>query len=142
MAIIKRSQTYTQTAITPTVYSDLTTSFNVHPQKMDLYVDVNEEAVKQSIKNILMTDRGERLFNPILGSSIRAVLFEDISPQSEHLLKAYVESAIENFEPRANLIDIVATPMPDDNAYSVTIVFSIINSTEPVVLELLFDRIR
>jgi phage baseplate assembly protein W len=142
MAIIKRSQVYTQRAVTPVAFSDVNTAFNFHPQKKDVYVDINEESVKQSIKNILLTNRGERLFNPILGSSVKAVLFEDISPQSEHLLKTYIETAIENFEPRANLIDVVATPMPDDNAYAVTIVFSIINSTEPVTLEFLLDRIR
>ena len=142
MAIIKRSQTYTQAAITSTVYSDLTTSLEVHPEKLDLYLEVNEEAVKRSIKNILLTDRGQRLFDPIFGSSIRSLLFENISPQTESALKSAIESAIENFEPRASLIDVIVQPMPDENAYAVTVAFGIINSPEPIVLELLLNRIR
>jgi phage baseplate assembly protein W len=142
MALIKRSQTYTQAAITSTVYSDLTTNLGVHPQKLDLYLEVNEEAVKRSITNILLTDRGERLFNPVFGSSIRGLLFENISPQTEAALKSAVENAIENFEPRASLIDVFVQPMPDENAYAVTVAFGIINSPEPIVLELLLNRIR
>lgn len=142
MAAIKRYQTFTQSGRVPEVYSDLTTSFTIHPNKLDLVVFTNEEAVKRSILNILFTDRGERLFNPTFGSNMRALLFENISPQTESAIKSYIESAIENEEPRAKLIDVVVAALPDENAYSATVIFSIINNSDPIILDFLLNRIR
>lgn len=105
-------------------------------------MDVNEEAVKQSIKNILLTNRGERLFNPTFGSDLRSILFENFSPQTESQLKEYIEMSVNNYEPRAALIDVVVQAIPDLNAYSATIVFSVINKAEPITLEFLLDRVR
>lgn len=142
MAVIKRSQTITQSSRVETVYSDFTTSFDIHPTKLDLVTTTNEEAVKRSIRNLLLTDRGERLFNPILGSDIRSLLFENFSPQTESSLRDYIETTINNYEPRANLIDVIVSAFPEANAYSVTVVFSVINKSEPIVLDILLNRIR
>lgn len=142
MAIIKRAQSFTQTSRTEEVYADVTSSFAFHPTKLDLLMDVNEEAVKQSIKNILLTNRGERLFNPTFGSDLRSILFENFSPQTESQLKEYIEMSVNNYEPRAALIDVVVQAIPDLNAYSATIVFSVINKAEPITLEFLLDRVR
>jgi uncharacterized protein len=142
MAAIKRSQTFTQAGRASAIYSDLTTSFAIHPNKLDVLVYTDEEAVKRSILNILLTNRGERLFNPTLGSNIQALLFENISPQTESAIKSYIETAIENEEPRAQLIDVVVAALPDENAYAATVVFSIINNSDPIILDFLLNRIR
>lgn len=142
MAVIKRAQSFTQTVATEEVYADVTTSLSIHPTKLDLLVNINEDAVKRSIKNILMTDRGERLFNPTFGSDIKGLLFENFSPQTENQLKEYIEMTITNYEPRASLIDVIVQALPDANAYVVTIIFSVINKSEPVTLEFLLDRVR
>lgn len=142
MAAIKRVQTFTQAGRTSDIYSDLTTSFAIHPNKLDVLVHTNEEAVKRSILNILFTNRGERLFNPTFGSNMTALLFENISPQTESAIKSYIETAIENEEPRAQLIDVVVAALPDENAYSATVVFSIINNSDPIILDFLLNRIR
>lgn len=142
MAAIRRSRLVTQTSQVEVVYSDFPVDFNIHPSKLDLMTVSNEESVKQSVKNILLTDRGERLFNPTMGSDIRSLLFENMSPQTESSLRDYIETAINNYEPRASLIDVIVSAMPDLNAYSVTVVFSVINKSEPVVLDILLNRIR
>lgn len=142
MAVIKRAQLTTQTARAEKVYADLPVGFRIDSNKLDLEVDINEEAVKESIKGILLTNRGERLFNPTFGSDIRSLLFENISPQTESSLREYIELAIDNFEPRATLIDVIVTALPDANAYSVTVVFSVINRAEPIQLDILLNRIR
>lgn len=142
MAIIKKSQYKTQTQYTPVLYSDLQQSFNVHPNKQDIMTDLNEEAIKNSIRNILMTSRGERLFNPLYGSDIRSILFENFSPQTESSLNSFIRTAITNFEPRASLIDVVVSALPDQNAYVATIVFSVINRTEPIILDVILNRVR
>jgi phage baseplate assembly protein W len=102
----------------------------------------NEDAVKQAIINIILTNVGERLFNPTFGSEINKMLFENVTPQTTATLISLIKSSINNYEPRANLIDVVASPLPDENAYTVSIVFSVINKTEPIYLEFLLNRVR
>lgn len=142
MAVIKRYQSITQTSKTETIYSDLTSNLNIHPTKLDVELDTNEEAIKQSIRNILFTNRGERLFNPTFGSDLTSLLFENMSPQTESSIREYIELAINNFEPRATIIDVIVSAIPDINAYSATVVFSVINRSEPIVLDIILNRIR
>lgn len=142
MAVIKRAQTFTPTSITPEVYSDLTTNFLMHPNLKDLTKTSNEDAIKNSIRNILLTRRGERPFNSDIGSDISAILFENITPSTQTALKTFIELAITNHEPRAKLIDVIVSPSVDELSYFITIVFSTINKTEPVTLELLLERVR
>lgn len=142
MAIIRKSQTKTQTRLNTVVYSDLFTNFNIHPSKLDLVLHTNEDSVSRSIRNILLTGRGEKLFDPAFGSDIKNILFENFSPHTETMLREYITTAIQNYEPRANLIDVTVSALLDDNAYSVTIVFSVINRSEPVTLQFLLNRIR
>lgn len=142
MAVIKRVQAVTQKSRTEVLYSDFYNNFDVHPNKKDLVTSSNEDAVKNAIRNLLLTERGEKLFNPLYGSNIRTLLFENVTPQSESLLREYITNAIQNYEPRAQLIEVYVSALPDENAYNATIVFSVINSSQPVVLELILDRVR
>lgn len=142
MAIIKKSQTKTQTILNNVVYADMFNNFDIHPNKLDLVLHSNEDAVMRSIKNILLTNRSEKFFNPTFGSDIKSILFENFSPQAETMLREYVKIAIQNFEPRANLIDVIVSALIDQNAYVVTVIFSVINRSEPIKLELLLDRVR
>lgn len=142
MAIIKKKHVNTERSIRDIVYSDFFTNLNVHPNKLDLVLHTNEDAVKRSIRNIILTNRGERFFNPVLGSSVRALLFENFTPQTAGLLKDYITTTIENFEPRARLREVYVQALPDESAYAATIVFNVINKSEPITLELLLNRIR
>jgi len=142
MAIIKRVQAVTQKSGADRIYADFYNNFIIHPNKKDLVTSANDDAVKNAIRNLLLTDKGERLFNPLYGSNIRSLLFENVSPQSESLLREYITNSIENYEPRAQLIDVYVSALPDENAYNATIIFSVINSSQPVVLELILDRVR
>lgn len=142
MAIIKRVQGITQKSGADVIYADFFNNFIVHPNKRDLVTSINEDSVKNGIRNLLLTDRGEKLFNPLYGSNIRSLLFENVSPQSESLLREYITNSIQNYEPRARIIEVYVSALPDENAYNATIVFSVINSSQPVVLELILDRVR
>lgn len=142
MAIIKRAQSIARTPVVDRVYSDFAGSMYFDPNTMDLVTNDNEDAVKASIRNLILTNRGERLFNPTIGSDITSVLFENFSPQTESMLRDYIRLCIDNFEPRATIIDVIVTALEEVNAYSATIVFSVINKTEPITLDVLLDRIR
>lgn len=142
MAKIQTIKTPRKTINQNEIYGDFLTSFQMHPNKKDLLRRVNEDSVKQSIKNLLLTNRGERLFNPILGSDINKILFENISPITESNLKTFIETSIQNYEPRAKLLQTLVSGIDELNAYSVTIVFTTINNPEPITLEMLLERTR
>lgn len=124
------------------LYADLYTNFDKHPDKQDLVLYSNEESVKRAIKNILFTNRGEKLFDPSFGGNLSHLLFENATPVTESLIKNYVESAINNFEPRARLIDVYVSSSPDENSYDVTILFTTINIIEPITLSFILNRTR
>jgi phage baseplate assembly protein W len=127
---------------TSTFYSDIPTNLTVHPIKEDLVLITNEQAVKRSIRNLLLTDMGERFFNPTLGGNIRASLFENIDQNTEYILKSNIEDTINNYEPRAQLYNVSVVAQPDENAYSVTIVFTLANRNVPLTLDLILRRVR
>ena len=124
------------------LYSDFHMDFFRNPVSLDLALNRDEEAVKQSIRNLLLTDRGERPFQPNLGSDLRKMLFENLTPNTSLTMREMVRETIEQYEPRAQLIgvDIIATP--DANAVRVVIVFNVINSEEDITLVTTLTRVR
>lgn len=124
------------------LYADFHMNLVQNPVSEDLARKLNEDAVKESIRNLLLTDRGERLFQPQLGSDIRALLFENIGPDTIILLKDKITETIEVHEPRANLISVDVYASHDTNVLDARIVFSVINSTTPTALTVTLDRIR
>ena len=91
-------------------FADFFNNFDTSLNKNDITLRVNEEAVKNSIRNLLLTNRGDRFFNPTLGGDVRAMLFENISSITSNNLKDLIETAIENYEPRAQLLDVSVVP--------------------------------
>lgn len=124
-----------------TLYSDFHMDLFQNPVSLDLARNTNEEAVKQSIRNLLLTDRGERPFQPNLGSNLRSLLFENLMPDTILVAKEMVKETIENYEPRASLlgVDIIAR---DDHTISVVIVFNVINSEDDITLVTTLTRVR
>lgn len=128
-------------------YKDFYTNFDVKASKTgrqngDLYVLTDADAVKASIKNLILTDPNERFFRPYLGGGIKKSLFENISPNTEAIIKTQIEYTIKNYEQRAKLIEVYVNAVPDENRYAVTIVFSVINNTEVEKLDLILYRVR
>lgn len=127
---------------TDVIFNDLPVNFDVHPIKGDLILTTNEDAVKRSIINLLLTNPYERFFDPNLGSGVRASLFENLNKDTEYFLKEKIIEVIQNYEKRANLYSVNVKALPDDNTYSVTIVFFIVNSTLPITLSVVLRRVR
>lgn len=142
MAVIKRSQHYSPIKTQAIQYSDFSTSFKIHPNKLDLVMENNTDAVSTSIKNLLLTNRGEKFFRPFLGSNINASLFENFDIVTKNSIQSAIESTINNYEPRATIQSIEVDYLIDDDAVQARITFTTINSTTPTILELLLDRIR
>lgn len=123
------------------LYSDIDLSFENKPSG-DIYKKVDAAAVKQSVKNILLTNHGEKPFKPLFGANLRGLLFELSSPTLEEDLNAAIRVAIANHEPRAIVQRIIVRSQPDYNSIWVTVEFRIINTTETVSVEVDLTRLR
>lgn len=142
MAIVKRVDHITAKAKQRPYYSDLPSNLSTRFGSKDIEPRENEEAVKQSIVNLLLTNRGERLFKPSVGSDIRASLFENMDVATESILKKQITSTIEQYEPRASLIGVEVSADPDTNGLVATVVFNVLNKKDPVTLNVLLNRVR
>lgn len=142
MAIVQRKDRFTSYKQTPEYFSDFLIDFNVERVGKDLVRNTNEEAIKSSIFNLLMTNRGDRLFDSTIGSDIRSLLFENFSSSTEQVLIDLIKTTISNYEPRAKVDDVFVTSQDENNALTATIVFYIINKQEPITLEIVLNRIR
>jgi len=124
------------------LYSDFYKDFTLIPGRDDLARKVNEDAVKEAIRNIILTDKGERLFQPNIGSTVKGMLFENITPDVVVLLQERIKDALALFEPRANILEVKATSSIDSNSVEVSITFNVINRETPVTFNVILDRAR
>ena len=124
-------------------YVDLDLFFGRKNSNSDVQDITNIKAVKRSIRNLILTNHYEKPFHPEIGSGIRGMLFENMSPLVAHILARQVEIVIENFEARARLVWVRAVPDLDKNLYEITIEFYVINQpTELVDLTVMLERLR
>jgi len=124
------------------LYSDIFKDLTTNPISADLALRINEESVKESLRNLILTDRGERLFQPNIGSDVRASLFENATPVTLKLLEDRVRDVINNYEPRVSVIDIDVTSLYDDNRVQVTIYFYVKNREDPLSVDVFIERVR
>ena len=124
-------------------YKDLDLFFNKKSVSKDIAKLTDIAAVKRSIRNLVLTNHYEKPFHPEIGSGVRDMLFEPMSTLTAHVLTKKIEDVIENFEPRAKIIGVIAQPNLDRNEYQVTINFFVLNApTELVDLTLFLERLR
>ena len=124
-------------------YVDLDLFFGRKSSNSDVQDLTNIKAVKRSVRYLILTNFGEKPFHPEIGSGVRDMLFENMSPLVAHILARQVEIVIENFEPRARLVGVRAEPDLDKNLYEITIEFYVINQpTELVDLTVMLERLR
>ena len=124
-------------------YSDLDLFFSAKGVSKDISKVTDIQAVKRSIRNLVLTNHYEKPFHPEIGSGVRDMLFEPMTPITANILARKIEDVIENFEPRAKLIGVRAQPNLDRNEYEVTIEFYVINTpTELVDLTVMLERLR
>ena len=125
------------------VYKDLNLNFTKHPVKRTLSVLTDVEAVKRSVRNLVMYSHYEKPFHPEIGSGIRTILFENMTPFVSNTLRRLIEDTITNFEPRVRLAEVAVNPNFDDNQYEVTVEFYVENSpSELVDMSFNLERIR
>ena len=124
-------------------FKDLSVKFKKHPVTSDLVTVKDKAAIVQSISNLLLTNKGERPFQPNLGSNINRVLFEPMDFASAGLIKTEIRDTLKIYEPRVSVQRIYCEPDFDNNAYQVEVQFKIVGREDaPVVVDFFLERTR
>jgi phage baseplate assembly protein W len=124
------------------LFSDIDLSFEKHPATRDIFAKYDDNAIKNSIKNLILTKHYERPFHSEIGSNVNNMLFELATPAVTAIARQEIIDVVNNFEPRAEIIDVVARFNTDANEMFVRIVFRIRNTQKPITIELTLDRTR
>jgi phage baseplate assembly protein W len=124
------------------LFSDIDLNFTKHPVTRDIARRYDENAIKASVKNLLLTRNFERPFHSEIGSPIRALMFELPGPMFDVMLQRAIIDVINNFEPRVEIIDVRVNDASDLNAVYITLEFKIVNTERPITLDLALERTR
>tara|TARA_B110000483_G_scaffold190511_1_gene226141 strand:+ start:193 stop:621 length:429 start_codon:yes stop_codon:yes gene_type:complete len=124
------------------IFKDLNLDFQQNSATKDIQRVEDVEAVKRSVRNLISLNHYEKPFHPEIGSNLRGMLFENITPQISHYIGKQIEFLIKNYEPRCRLVEVDNRPNLDRNGYSVSISFYVVNSPNPVQVETFLERLR
>ena len=124
------------------IYKDLDLDFGRNRVTNDVNRLTDVEAVKRSVRNLINTNHYERPFHPEIGSDVRALLFENMTPLTALNLERKVAEVLVNFEPRASIESIVAAPDIDANRYHLQISFYVVGIQSPIIVETFLQRLR
>ncbi len=124
------------------IYSDVDLGFFAHPITGNVSRKVNRDAVKQSVKSLILTDYYDRPFKPNIGCGIRYYLFELFTPAVKQQMESAIRETVANHEPRADIVSVLVEEKQDMHALIVSVAFMIINDPNPVVLDVILERVR
>ena len=123
-------------------YKDLDLFFS-RKSNNDLNKVTDVEAVKRSVRNLVLHNTFEKPFHPEIGGNVRGLLFENMTPMTSNVIARKIQDTIENHEPRARLVGVQAIPDVDLNGYQVSVYFYVVNApTELVQLDSFLERLR
>ena len=123
-------------------FKDLNLDFARNTVTNDVVKIEDVEAIKRSVRNLINTSHYERPFHPEIGSNVRSILFEPVSPLTALNLQRKVQEVLDNFEPRIKLVQIIARPDIDRNRYDLRIMFYVVGNAQPVTVETFLERLR
>lgn len=124
------------------IFSDIDLSFERHPVSKDIFAKYDDNAIKNSVKNLILTKHYERPFHSEIGSNVTALLFEHASPGISAIVRQTVSDVIDNFEPRVEVLDIAVSTNDEQHELLIRITFRIRNTTRPITVEFTLDRTR
>lgn len=113
-------------------FKDISATFQINPLNRDLIALNNSYAIARSIRNLIMTVPGDRPFNPVLGSQVTNLLFENLDKLTALTIKSEIVNTIENFEPRVRLNEVNVKSQPDQNQFDVKIQYYIVGIDVPL----------
>lgn len=108
----------------------------------DISVKTDANAIKAAVKHLILTSNYERHFHSDIGSQVRGIMFEPATPMTQILLQRSIVDVITSYEPRVQLIDVIVSLDSSTYAANITIYFQIINTTQPLRIDLVLERTR
>jgi len=123
-------------------YKDLDLDFIAHPTTKDVVKKSGDEAIKKSVRNLILTNFYDRPFRHYIGSNVQKLLFENMSNLTANFIKDAIVEVISNYEPRVQLNNVVVEVNYDNNGYSVILQYIILNTSLPITTAVFLERIR
>lgn len=124
-------------------YSDIDFNFIANPNiEFDVAVLTEIDSVRQSVLNILRTNHGEKLFDPLFGANLTGFLFEMVDHVTAAAMSTGIEQALKRDEPRVNVVNINIKGMPDSNAIDLTVTVELISAQKIIDIETSIERLR
>ena len=143
MSAYKDAQAYNDITRNVRQYTDLDLFFSKKSSDSDISKVTDIQAVKRSIRNLVLLNAYEKPFHPEIAGGVREMLFELMTPITAQIIAKQVENVINNFEPRAKLVGVRVQPDLDRNSYELTIEFYVVNApTELVDMSVMLERLR
>jgi phage baseplate assembly protein W len=142
MATVSYADKFTTTPLTSERYSDFYLNFNKSYGTGDLARQTNEDSIISSLKNIILTRKGERPFFPEFGCNVSGLLFENFNQFTADAIETEIKTAVENFEPRVKTIKVTAKESIDMNQIELILFFTTINNSEDISISFFLTRIR
>lgn len=125
------------------IFKDINITMTAHPVTGKISILKNNDAIKRAVKNLVLSNKLEYPYEPQKGSNVTKRLFDNMIPRfTEYNIHKDIEECIRNFEPRAELLDVLVEAKPEQNQINVTIVFRAVNQTDPVELSFFIDQIH
>ena len=123
-------------------FIDLDLDFGRNTNTSDVDRLFDEEAIKRSVRNLVLTNRNERFFKPNISGGIRNLLFEPATPVTATLIQQQIIDVITENEPRVSLVDVTVTASLDQNSFDASIVFQLRNNEQPIRVTVALERVR
>ena len=123
-------------------YSDLDLDFIAHPTTKDVVIKTGADAIKRSVRNLILTNFYEKPFRPGIGSSAVKLLFDNMSPLVSSFLENAIREVIQNYEPRVEVLRVGVNMDYDNNGYTARIDFIVLNRNEPATITIFLERVR
>ena len=123
-------------------YSDLDLDFIAHPTTKDVVAKTGADAIKRSVRNLVLTNFYEKPFRPGIGSNALKLLFDNMSPLVANFLVNAIAEVIQNYEPRVQLVNVTVETDYDNNGYNARLDFIVLNRNEPLTTTIFLERVR
>ena len=137
-----RADNITQLTKAPDVFSDFFTDFSKHPITKELARLRNDQSIKQSVRNLILTNYGERLFQPGIGSNIYRSLFEPNDVIAAEDIRYHIETTVRQNEPRVNLLQVDVFSNQEKDSVTINVVFAILSTNQIQSLDVVLRRVR
>lgn len=123
-------------------FTDFDAAFITNPITKDIAVKTNARAISFAIKNLILTMNGERPFNSDIGTPVKRLLFELYGDTLNIVLRKMISDVIYNYEPRAVLLQVDIKGSPDNNSIYITITYKVVNTEQPITVNVILERTR